>query len=47
MRTAHAWIGATDDDAFYLRVHSPVMWIEVDCQAAGPLGGAYGKARAD
>ncbi|MFJ8804409.1 DUF3500 domain-containing protein [Streptomyces sp. NPDC102487] len=46
--TYAAWIGATDDDAaFYLRIHSPVIWIEVDCQAAGPLGGAYGKTRAD
>ncbi|MFC8516086.1 DUF3500 domain-containing protein [Streptomyces sp. NPDC057257] len=46
--TYAAWIGGTgDDDPFYLRVHSPVVWIEVDCQAAGPLGGAYGKTRAD
>ncbi|WP_435130706.1 DUF3500 domain-containing protein [Actinacidiphila sp. bgisy144] len=46
--TRAAWIGGTgDDDPFYLRVHSPVLWIEVDCQAAGPLGGAYGKTRAD
>lgn len=28
--------------AFYVRVHSPVVWIEVDCQAPGPLAGAYG-----
>ena len=34
-------------DPFYLRVQSPVIWVEVDCQAAGPLGGAYGKTRAD
>ncbi|MFG2373163.1 DUF3500 domain-containing protein [Streptomyces sp. NPDC048504] len=46
--TYAAWIGGTgDDDPFYLRLHSPVVWIEVDCQAAGPLGGAYGKTRAD
>jgi hypothetical protein len=46
--TYAAWIGGTgDDDPFYLRVHSPVVWIEVDCQAAGPLGGAYGRTRAD
>ncbi len=32
---------------FYLRIHSPVVWIEADCQAAGPLGPAYGKTRAD
>lgn len=37
------WAGGTgDDDAFYVRVHSPVVWIEVDCQAPGPLRGAYG-----
>ncbi|MEU6372008.1 DUF3500 domain-containing protein [Streptomyces sp. NPDC046909] len=46
--THAAWIGGTgDDDPFYLRLHSPVIWIEVDCQAAGPLGPAYGKTRAD
>ncbi|MFD7922418.1 DUF3500 domain-containing protein [Streptomyces sp. NPDC059740] len=28
-------------------IHSPVVWVEVDCQAAGPLGGAYGASRAD
>ncbi|MGW2886810.1 DUF3500 domain-containing protein [Streptomyces griseoruber] len=37
------WAGGTGgDDAFYVRVHSPVVWIEVDCQAPGPLAGAYG-----
>ncbi|MCX5329204.1 DUF3500 domain-containing protein [Streptomyces sp. NBC_00140] len=37
------WAGGTGhDDAFYVRVHSPVVWIEVDCQAPGPLRGAYG-----
>jgi hypothetical protein len=46
--TYAAWIGGTgNDDPFYMRVHSPVIWLEVDCQAAGPLGGAYGKTRAD
>lgn len=46
--TRAAWIGGTaNTDPFYLRIHSPVRWIEVDCQAAGPLGGAYGKTRAD
>lgn len=46
--TYAAWMGGTgDDDPFYMRVHSPVVWIEVDCQAAGPLGGAYGKTRGD
>ncbi|GHE92879.1 hypothetical protein GCM10018772_15750 [Streptomyces fumanus] len=33
--------GIADDSAFYVRVHSPVVWIEVDCQAPGPLAGAY------
>ena len=37
------WAGGTgDDDAFNVRVHSPVVWVEVDCQAPGPLRGAYG-----
>jgi hypothetical protein len=46
--TYAAWIGGTgSQDPFYLRVHSPVIWIEVDCQAAGPLGGAYGATRED
>ncbi|MFF1746401.1 DUF3500 domain-containing protein [Streptomyces mirabilis] len=37
------WAGGTaDDSAFYVRVHSPVVWVEVDCQAPGPLAGAYG-----
>ncbi|MFJ8108195.1 DUF3500 domain-containing protein [Streptomyces sp. NPDC096132] len=40
------WAGGTgDDDAFYVRVHSPVVWIEVDCQAPGPLAGAYGASQ--
>ncbi|MEU6192148.1 DUF3500 domain-containing protein [Streptomyces sp. NPDC047061] len=34
--------GIADDSAFYVRVHSPVVWVEVDCQAPGPLAGAYG-----
>ncbi|MEH0581440.1 DUF3500 domain-containing protein [Streptomyces sp. B21-108] len=35
------WTGGTgDDDASYVRLHSPVGWIEVDCQAPGPLAGA-------
>jgi hypothetical protein len=46
--TYAAWIGGTGSaDPFYLRIQSPVIWVEVDCQAAGPLGGAYGKTRAD
>ncbi|MEV6845066.1 DUF3500 domain-containing protein [Actinoplanes sp. NPDC051411] len=46
--TYAAWIGGTGrTDAFCLRVQSPVVWIEVDCQAPGPLGGAFGKTRAD
>jgi len=37
------WAGGTADDAaFYVRVHSPVIWVEVDCQGPGPLAGAYG-----
>ncbi|MGN9758152.1 DUF3500 domain-containing protein [Streptomyces sp. SD31] len=37
------WAGGIEDDsAFYVRVHSPVVWVEVDCQAPGPLAGAYG-----
>ncbi|MFE0723369.1 MULTISPECIES: DUF3500 domain-containing protein [Streptomyces] len=34
--------GIADDSAFYVRVHSPVVWVEVDCQGPGPLAGAYG-----
>ncbi|MFJ9565062.1 DUF3500 domain-containing protein [Streptomyces fuscichromogenes] len=41
------WAGGTAGaDAFYVRVHSPVVWVEVDCQAPGPLAGAYGIASA-
>ncbi|MFC8102693.1 DUF3500 domain-containing protein [Streptomyces sp. NPDC057363] len=37
-----AWSGGTGaSDAFYVRVHSPVVWVEVDCQSPGPLAGAY------
>ncbi|MFF4394035.1 DUF3500 domain-containing protein [Streptomyces sp. NPDC001480] len=40
------WAGGTGDtDAFYVRVHSPVVWVEVDCQAPGPLAGAYGASQ--
>lgn len=40
------WAGGTaDDSAFYVRVHSPVVWVEVDCQSPGPLAGAYGAAQ--
>ncbi|MFE9622956.1 DUF3500 domain-containing protein [Streptomyces sp. NPDC006527] len=36
------WAGGTaDDSAFYVRVHSPVVWVEVDCRSPGPLAGAY------
>ncbi|MFF3378454.1 DUF3500 domain-containing protein [Streptomyces sp. NPDC002680] len=42
------WAGGTADDAaFYVRVHSPVVWVEVDCQAPGPLAGAYGAKQGD
>ncbi|GHA57449.1 hypothetical protein GCM10010372_66670 [Streptomyces tauricus] len=37
--------GIADDSAFYVRVHSPVVWVEVDCQAPGPLAGAYGASQ--
>ncbi|WP_369250971.1 DUF3500 domain-containing protein [Streptomyces sp. R41] len=37
--------GIAEDSAFYVRVHSPVVWVEVDCQAPGPLAGAYGATR--
>jgi hypothetical protein len=37
------WAGGIEDDsAFCVRVHSPVAWVGVDCQAPGPLAGAYG-----
>lgn len=37
------WAGGTGaDDAFYVRVHRPVVCIEVDCRAPGPLRAAYG-----
>ncbi|WAP54891.1 DUF3500 domain-containing protein [Streptomyces sp. S465] len=40
------WAGGTGDaDAFYVRVHSPVVWVEVDCQSPGPLAGAYGASQ--
>ncbi|MER7841060.1 DUF3500 domain-containing protein [Streptomyces sp. NPDC096040] len=40
------WAGGTGaDDAFYVRVHSPVVWVEVDCQGPGPLAGAYGASQ--
>ncbi|MFJ9005192.1 DUF3500 domain-containing protein [Streptomyces canus] len=42
------WAGGIEDDsAFYVRVHSPVVWVEVDCQAPGPLAGAYGASQGD
>ncbi|WP_256979455.1 DUF3500 domain-containing protein, partial [Streptomyces sp. NRRL B-24085] len=32
------WAGGTaDDSAFYVRVHSRVVWVEVDGQGPGPL----------
>ncbi|GHH26577.1 DUF3500 domain-containing protein [Streptomyces lanatus] len=39
--------GIADDSAFYVRVHSPVVWVEVDCQGPGPLAGAYGATQGD
>ena len=42
------WAGGTgDSDAFYVRVHSPGVWVEVDCQGPGPLVGAYGASQGD
>ncbi|MEZ3179224.1 DUF3500 domain-containing protein [Streptomyces pimonensis] len=42
------WAGGIEDDsAFYVRVHSPVVWVEVDCQGPGPLAGAYGASQGD
>ncbi|GGK79791.1 DUF3500 domain-containing protein [Mangrovihabitans endophyticus] len=41
--TYFAWKGATTDDAvFWLRVQSPVIYIEFDCETPGPLGSIYG-----
>jgi hypothetical protein len=38
------WAGGIEDDSgFYVRVQSPVVWVEVDCQAPGVLAGAYGE----
>lgn len=40
--TYFSWQGGIESDsAFYLRVHSPVIWIEFDCEGPGPLSGAY------
>ncbi|GAB2455671.1 DUF3500 domain-containing protein [Streptomyces incanus] len=42
------WAGGIEgDSAFYVRVHSPVVWVEVDCQGPGPLAGAYGASQGD
>jgi hypothetical protein len=41
--TYFAWIGATTVDAvFWLRIQSPVVYIEFDCELPGPLGSIYG-----
>jgi hypothetical protein len=41
--TWFAWIGATTTDAvFWLRIQSPVIYIEFDCELPGPLGSVYG-----
>ncbi|MFI0821056.1 DUF3500 domain-containing protein [Streptomyces sp. NPDC021098] len=46
--TRLTWAGGTAaDSAFYCRVHSPVIWIELDCQSPGPLAGAYGAKQGD
>jgi hypothetical protein len=41
--TYFAWKGATTEDAvFWLRIQSPVIYIEFDCELPGPLGSIYG-----
>ncbi|WKK70298.1 DUF3500 domain-containing protein [Rathayibacter oskolensis] len=37
--TYFAWVGGTgDEDLFYFRVQSPVIWIEFDFETPGPVG---------
>jgi hypothetical protein len=43
--TYFAWIGETGPTSpFYYRIHSPVVLIEYDQQAAGPVGKAIGNS---
>ncbi len=45
--TYFAWTGETTDDAaFYMRIQSPVIYIEFDCESGGPASGAV-EAAAD
>ncbi|AXG79130.1 DUF3500 domain-containing protein [Streptomyces paludis] len=42
--THFAWMGGTAaTSAFYCRVQSPVIWIEVDCQSPFAFGSLYGE----
>uniref|UniRef100_A0AAU1ZV20 DUF3500 domain-containing protein n=1 Tax=Streptomyces sp. NBC_00093 TaxID=2975649 RepID=A0AAU1ZV20_9ACTN len=42
--TYFAWMGGTgDDSAFYCRIQSPVIWIELDCQSPFAFGSLYGE----
>ncbi|WP_367882255.1 DUF3500 domain-containing protein [Rathayibacter oskolensis] len=43
--TYFQWIGGTGStDPFYFRIHSPVVWIEFDCETPGPIGQGWGAA---
>ncbi|TQJ56334.1 DUF3500 domain-containing protein [Streptomyces sp. SLBN-115] len=42
--TYFAWMGGTAaESAFYCRIQSPVIWIEVDCQSPFAFGSPYGE----
>ncbi|WP_405967992.1 DUF3500 domain-containing protein [Streptomyces sp. NBC_00015] len=42
--TYFAWMGGTAaESAFYCRIQSPVIWIEVDCQSPFAFGSLYGE----
>lgn len=42
--TYFAWMGGTAaDSAFYCRIQSPVIWIELDCQSPFAFGSLYGE----
>jgi len=43
--TYFAWAGPTTEDAaYYLRIQSPVIYIEFDCESGGPASGAVDAA---
>jgi hypothetical protein len=43
--TYFAWTGPTTDDAaYYMRIQSPVIYIEFDCESGGPASGAVDAA---